>query len=103
MTESEKGANFIRVTGETVDGAPVLSGIGTLSTTYGLSLEAALRWLKDRGLVLDWIDYITTCLKDGHRPQTIKSRMLAAVGDVYGATSLRGLAPRLDAASVRVA
>ncbi len=89
--------------GTTTDGQPVLSGVAAMSCTHGIPLEVTLVYFRARGLVIDWPDYIEGCLSDGHKPGTIRSRILAAVGDVYGAGYLVAFTPRLDTAlAVRV-
>ena len=89
---------LLSLSGKTVDVHSVFSGVGTLSTTHGIPLEVALSWLKDFGAVVDWADYIATFRKDGHNRWTIRGRVLAAVGDVFGVSYLGGFAPVLDAA-----
>lgn len=70
--------------GITEDGIPVYSGVFSLVGTHGLPLELILDRFKQEGRVVDWPDYVAMALKDGHKPVTIKARILAAVGDVYG-------------------
>lgn len=82
--------------GFTTASQPVLGGVAALSCTHGVPLEVTLAFFKERQLVVDWPDYVTGCLADGHRPGTIRSRILAAVGDLYGSAYLEGFTPRLD-------
>lgn len=77
---------YLTVSGKTEDGLLVMAGVGTMCFTGGVPLELILHSFKEKGLVVDWIDYIKTALKDGHKPQTIQSRMEAALGDIYGKT-----------------
>lgn len=74
----------MEVSGKTVDGKLVISGVGKLCFTSGLPLEVALDRLKAEDWVMDWVDYITDALGDGHNPRTIRARIASAVGDVYG-------------------
>lgn len=84
--------------GSAPDGKPVLSGVAAMSCTHGIPLEVTLAFFKDRGYVVDWPDYIRGCLTDGHKPATIRGRILAAVGDVHGPEYLAAFAPQLEAA-----
>ena len=70
--------------GVTTEGLSVQANIFPLVGTHGVPLEYVLHHFKDNGMVMDWPDYIKGALKDGHKPRTIKARILAAVGDVYG-------------------
>lgn len=79
-------SEYLKVAGKTEDGKLVMMGVGTLCFTAGVPLELILHHFKERNMVVDWVDYIQTALKDGHKPQTIMSRMEAALGDVYGKT-----------------
>ncbi len=87
----------IRQSGKTEDGYPVMAGVGLMATTHGVPLEIILAGFKDRGWVCDWLDYCKTCLKDGHKPQTVLSRATAALGDVYGPEYAKAVAERLSA------
>lgn len=70
--------------GLTIEGLPVYSGVFPLVGTHGVPLEIVLDHFRQTGRVVDWPDYIDGAMKDGHKPRTIKSRILTAVGDVYG-------------------
>lgn len=74
----------IRQSGITTEGLPVLANVFSLVGTHGIPLEIILYKFQQEGIVVDWEDYIKGALKDGHNPKTIKARILAAVGDVYG-------------------
>ena len=75
---------YLKAAGKTDEGKLVMSGVGTLCFTAGVPLELILHHFREHNLVVDWLDYIQTALKDGHKPNTIQSRMEAALGDVYG-------------------
>lgn len=77
-------ATPLRMVGRTTDDAPVMAGVGLMMTTHGVPLEIVLAGFKERGWVCDWVDYCATCVKDGHNEETIRSRIVAACGDVYG-------------------
>ncbi len=62
----------------------VISNVFRLAGTYGIPLEVILCYFKKRNLLVDWVDYIRSALKDGGKLSNIKSRILAAIGDVYG-------------------
>lgn len=76
--------DVLKVAGKTDEGKLVMSGVGVLCFTQGVPLELILHHFREHNLVVDWLDYIQTALKDGHKPQTIQSRMEAALGDVMG-------------------
>lgn len=82
--------------GVTTDGNKVVTGVFKLVGTHGTPLEMILDWFKYKGMVIDWVDYIADALKDGHKPETVKSRILAAVGDVYGGKYASEIEKRLD-------
>lgn len=70
--------------GKTSENQIVLNGVGTLCFTSGVPLEIVLGYFKDKGLVIDWLDYIKTALLDGHNPRTIRARIESATSDIYG-------------------
>ena len=83
-------------TATTTDNYPVLAGVFPLVGTHGVPLEIVLDFFQRRGMVMDWPDYIAGALADGHKPRTIKARILAAVGDVYGPDHRKAVAERLE-------
>lgn len=74
----------MKQSGETTEGRPVYAEVFPLVGTHGIPLELILHQFKDNGIVMDWPDYVAGAMKDGHKPRTIKARILSAVGDVYG-------------------
>ncbi len=86
----------MKVEGYTPEGTPVVSGVFKLVGTHGVPLELILATAKNTPLVIDWIDYIKAALADGHNFSTVKSRILAAVGDVYGAGYASKIRERLE-------
>ena len=83
--------------GFTTDGLPVIAGVAAMSCTHGIPLEITLMHFRERGQVVDWLDYVRGCRVDGHKLGTIRARILAAVGDVYGPEVLPVFTQRLDA------
>ncbi len=71
-------------TGETTDGKAVVDGVFALMSTHGLPLEFILEELKHRDLVPDWVDFIVKARADGWKDRTIRARVEAAIGDVWG-------------------
>lgn len=88
--------NEMRQTGETTEGKPVYAGVFPLVGTHGIPLELILDRFKETDRVMDWPQYVADALKDGHKPRTIKGRILAAVGDVYGASYRQQVEERLS-------
>lgn len=86
----------MKQTSITTDGKPLIGDVFKMSGTYGLPLELTLDYLKERDMVVDWVDYIRAALADGHNLSTIKSRILPAVGDVYGGEYAKQFAIRLE-------
>lgn len=82
--------------GITPEGRAVIAGIFSLVGTHGVPLEIVLYKLKNEGLVADWVDYIKSALADGHNLGTIKARISAAVGDVYGSSYKKQVEFRLE-------
>jgi alanyl-tRNA synthetase len=67
-----------------------------LTTTHGLPLELILQYFRERSMVVDWADYVAYCLKDGHNPDTIRSRIETAIADVYGPQYKQEVLAKLD-------
>lgn len=86
----------MKQSGITTDGKPVFAGVFPLMGTHGVPLEIILHNFMDTNRVVDWPDYIKSALKDGHKPRTIKARILAAVGDVYGSAYKKEIEARLS-------
>jgi hypothetical protein len=61
-----------------------MGGMFKYRGTHGLSLADILSFLKERDMVMDWIDYITSALNDGANISTVRASLQEAVGDVYG-------------------
>lgn len=74
----------------------VVSGVFAFVGTHGVPLEAILDRFKQNNIIIDWMAYIVDALKDGHNPNTIRSRILEAVGDVYGPLYKKEINKRLD-------
>lgn len=86
----------MKQSGVTPEGHKVISGVFSLVGTHGLPLELILEDFKEKNRVVDWIDYIRSALKDGGKISNIKARIIAAVGDVYGADYRQEIEKRLD-------
>jgi len=82
--------------GITIEGNTVFAGVFKFVGTHGLPLEVILHKFKENNHVVDWCDYILMALKDGHNPKTIKSNIIAAVGDVYGPRYCEEITTRLN-------
>ena len=83
--------------GITTDNHPVLAGVFPLVGTHGVPLKLVLDFFKTRDLIVDWPDYIQGALKDGHKLRTLRGRILAAVGDVYGRKYAQAVNEKFDA------
>lgn len=87
----------ISQSGITTAGLPVIARAFSLVGTHFIPLEVVLGFLQEWGLVMDWPDDIAGALADGHKPRTIRGRVLAAVGDAYGPIHATEVAKRMDA------
>ncbi len=90
------GKKILKFSGNTTDGNPVMKNVFNLVGTHGVPLELILDKFKRGGWVVDWDDYIKSALKDGHNINTIKSRILSAVGDSYGSLYRKQFEYRLN-------
>jgi hypothetical protein len=86
----------MRQSGFTTEEQPVMAGVFSLVGTHGVPLEVILHRFRDEGLVMDWADYVAVAITDGHKPRTIKARIGAAVGDVYGSAYREQVEARLE-------
>ena len=60
-------------------------GVFEVTSSMGLPLIIVLTLFKDRGYVVDWIDYYESALKHGMQSERVLSRIESDVSDVYGA------------------
>lgn len=91
-----KEGTMLRIVGYTIENKPVFSGVFELMGTHGVPLEIILDKFSQDGRTIDWLDYITAALNDGHNPRTIRTRILTAVGDVLGAHVKKEFEKKLD-------
>lgn len=82
--------------GITTEGHPVISGAFALVGTHGVQLETILSGFRQKQWVMNWPDYIRAALSDGHNLRTVRARILAAAGEIYGPAYTAELATRLD-------
>ena len=68
----------------TVDGHRVLCGIFRFCETVGLPLVVVLDYLKKKGDVVDWVDYLETGFKRGMKPERLIGRVGGDIHDSYG-------------------
>ena len=68
----------------TTDGREVCGGLFKYVGTHGLPLEMILQEIERAGAVMDWVNYITDALRDGHKIETIRARISEATADIYG-------------------
>jgi hypothetical protein len=72
------------MSGKTHENRPVWKGIFEVTSSIGLPLVTVLTLFKDRGYVVDWIDYYESALKHGMQSERVLSRIESDVSDVYG-------------------
>jgi len=75
---------ILNLAGKTIEGLPVIDGVGHACFSRGIPLEIVLEYFKSKNLVVDWCDYIDTAIADGHSIRTICAKMQSAISEVYG-------------------
>jgi hypothetical protein len=75
---------ILKISGETIDGKVVLRTIFEVTSSTGLPLVTILMMMKERGMVVDWVDYYLSALDHGMQSSRILSRISSDVVDVYG-------------------
>ena len=73
-----------------------VEGIFKLCDTVGFPLEFAMLELADRGLVVNWADFITDAIDHGWSKKTIRSKILGASEEAFGRGYKNEMAWRLD-------
>ena len=86
----------MKLSGYTPDKSIVVSGVFLFVGTHGLPLEVILEDFKRRNWQVDWDDYIQSAMKDGQKYNNARSKILEAVGDVYGNKFKEQIIIRLD-------
>ncbi len=61
-----------------------MSGVFSFVGTHGIPLEVVLEMMKGRGFVVCWPDYVEQSMRQGAKMRTVRSRVMSAVGEVYG-------------------
>lgn len=74
----------LTISGKTTCGKTVVAGCHVFVGTYGVPLEVVLHVFKEKNLVVDWVDFISNAVKEGAKLKGLKSKILSAIGDVYG-------------------
>ena len=86
----------MQVTGKTVDNKFTVDNVFYLVGTHGIPLEVVLGYIKDNGFVVDWELYVLDAMKDGAKLRSIRGKVLAAIGEIYGPVYLKGFTIRFD-------
>jgi hypothetical protein len=95
-SQGKTRSEILKLSGKTTEGGNVVSGVAFMTASHGVPLEIILQKLRQHNLTCDWEDYIAVCIKDGHNITTIRARILAAVGDVYGPVYRNEFSIRLE-------
>ena len=82
--------------GKTQDDIKVVSDVFEMVGTRGLPLEMVLQFCKDNGWIVSWPHYVRDARKDGAKMKSIKAKVFAAVGEVYGPFYLKGFQARWE-------
>lgn len=86
----------MKQSGITVDNIPTFKSMFKYVGTHGIPLEIVLMFMQKHNMVMDWMEYIKDALKDGHKPRTIRARIISAVGEIYGPIYRDEVTKRLD-------
>lgn len=70
------------------DNSHVILGVFDFVSTYGLPLDMVVQYLKERGLVVDWANYILDATGTGQNERTTKIKIENAIEEVFGQKGL---------------
>lgn len=73
-----------------------MEDVFVLVGTKGVPLEFILEQFKKNEWIMDWPAYVDDAMKDGAKLRTVRGRILAAVGEVYGPKYVDGFKERFD-------
>jgi hypothetical protein len=73
-----------------------LKDIFKFTGTHGIPLELFLELLKEKGYLIDWLDWIQAAKKDGWNNKTIFLRIETSIGEVYGSLYKKNFMTRLE-------
>jgi len=71
-------------------------GVFQICDTFGFPLEIAILEIRDRGYVVAWDEFIKDARKHGWKEKTIRTKILGAVNEAFGADYLTEFTKRLD-------
>lgn len=74
----------------------MVAGVYGVVSTHGIPLEVVLEVFKSQGRVMDVVDYVLNALREGYNAQSLKTKLIAAYGDVYGSKWREAIKERLD-------
>jgi len=74
----------LRKTGETEDGRDVIGGCFRFIDERGVPIEVLISIINDRGGVVDWLDFWSSAMKQGWKPDRTFIKLRRAVTDIYG-------------------
>jgi len=70
--------------GQTQDGKTVVGDVFKLFDSSGVPMDALLSAINDKGMVVDWVDFINEALLRGWTEKTLRQRLEHTIQDVYG-------------------
>lgn len=70
--------------GKTTEGQQVVLGVFDITTSIGLPLEIILEELQKRNMIVDWIDFYESGIRNHWKLKTILLRIETTVTEVYG-------------------
>lgn len=84
MVYVRKNFRNFKVSGLTIDGKKVLSGVYKVCSSEGIDLFYILLELKNHNMVLDIVDFINCAIKNGQNKHTLFEKIRSSYYDVYG-------------------
>ena len=73
-----------------------MGGVFSFVGTHGIPLEFVLEYMKGKGWVVDWPLYVEESTRQGAKMRTVRSRVMSAVGEVYGPFYVRRFKDRWE-------
>ena len=81
---TKKKTSSLSLSGTTVDGKPVMSGVYNFHQSLGFPLELTFLELKDASFVPDWLDFYRLATDNGMGHDRIISKIVDEAGSVWG-------------------
>ena len=87
---------IINLKGFTTDNRMVVGGVYRFTATYGLPLDIVIAYLNSHKIVIDWPDFILEAIGEAHSRDSLKTKILSAINEVFGREYFSEFKKRLD-------